>query len=126
MLEEETLLLRQIRKIHIQSGRITSQAFKPMPKDKKQLSVDNGAMVTPREAYQRFIRNGWESIGVAGILVKECHECDLQVFNAPTRNNSAHTLVDFSGRTDSEIARCARILGSHATRRGLCYQERNT
>ena len=38
----DTLLLRQIHPGFIQGGRVTSQAFRPTPKDEFLLSVDNG------------------------------------------------------------------------------------
>lgn len=54
---EATLLLRQIHPTFIQYGRVTSQAFRPTPKDEDQLSVDNGDMITAEEACRAFAHN---------------------------------------------------------------------
>lgn len=50
----DTLMLRQIHPNFIQNGRVTSQAFRPTPKDESRLSVDNGDMITPEACWKRF------------------------------------------------------------------------
>ena len=50
----ETQLLRQINPSFIKKGRITSQVFSPTPKDKKKLSVYDGDLITPEEAWAHF------------------------------------------------------------------------
>ena len=52
----QTLLLRQIHPSFIQAERITSQAFRPTPKDENKLSVDNGDQISADAAWQRFSR----------------------------------------------------------------------
>ena len=42
-----TLLLRQIHPSFVQDGRVTSQAFRPTPKDESLLSVYDGDQITP-------------------------------------------------------------------------------
>src|ERR1700730_13231933 len=55
------LLYRQIRKDQIDEGQPGSHAFRPLPKDRNMLSLDRGALTTPREAHALFIENGFES-----------------------------------------------------------------
>ncbi|OQC41352.1 MAG: hypothetical protein BWX66_00754 [Deltaproteobacteria bacterium ADurb.Bin058] len=44
-----TLLLRQIHPDFIQNQRVSSQAFRPTPKDERKLSVYDGDLITPAE-----------------------------------------------------------------------------
>lgn len=41
----ESLLLRQVNPRWIREGRVTSQVFRPTPKDEKKLSVYDGAKI---------------------------------------------------------------------------------
>lgn len=50
----DTLLLRQINPTFVQCGRVTSQAFRPTPKDEFYLSVDNGDRLAAEDAWRRF------------------------------------------------------------------------
>jgi hypothetical protein len=53
-MQSDTLLLRQIHPGFIQNGRVTSQAFRPTPKDKKKLSVYDGDKIDPEAAYRHY------------------------------------------------------------------------
>lgn len=53
----ETLLLRQINPSFIQNGRVTSQAFRPTPKDENKLSVYDGDQITPEDSWRHFTLN---------------------------------------------------------------------
>ena len=64
---DATLLLRQVNPSWLQSGRITSQVFKPTLKDNNRLSVYDGDKITAREAWEHFTINmGLKSVGVMG------------------------------------------------------------
>ena len=77
---DETLLLRQIHPSFVQNGRVTSQAFRPTPKDQLQLSVDNGDRIAPEAAWKRFIGNpACSSAGVMAMSYAECSTCRLPV-----------------------------------------------
>ena len=54
-MNSQTLLLRQIHPSFIQQGRVTSQAFRPTPKDEMKLSVYDGDQMTPEEAFEHFV-----------------------------------------------------------------------
>ncbi len=55
---EKTLLLRQIHPLFIQEGRVTSQAFRPTPKDQKKLSVYDGDLITAERSWVHFRDRG--------------------------------------------------------------------
>lgn len=46
----QTQLLRQIHPNFVQAGRVTSQAFRPTPKDENHLSVYDGDQIQPEAA----------------------------------------------------------------------------
>jgi len=50
-MKETTLLLRQINPAFVQLGRVTSQAFRPTPKDHDLLSAYNGDLIEPEPAW---------------------------------------------------------------------------
>lgn len=58
----ETLLHRQVHPSWIQEGRVTSQAFKPTPKDEGMLSVYDGDVSGPEESW-RHHRGAEERLG---------------------------------------------------------------
>ncbi|MBK1695409.1 hypothetical protein CKO09_11770 [Chromatium weissei] len=118
----ETLLLRQIHPNFIQAGRVTSQAFRPSPKDEHLLSVDNGDQISPDVAHQRFISNPvCSSIGVMAV---SCAECDTQ--NLPVIDDGVpypeHCSIDFSKCEKREIERKAKHLSRQAQVRGWLFQ----
>ncbi len=51
---DSTLMLRQIHKNFIQNGRVSSQAFRPTPKDKNLLSVYNGDAIQAKDAFTHY------------------------------------------------------------------------
>ena len=80
----DTLLLRQIHPSFIQDGRVTSQAFRPTPKDEFLLSVDDGDRVSADASWQRFIANpACKSVGVQAVSQAECAVQALTVIGSP-------------------------------------------
>jgi hypothetical protein len=77
------LLYRQIRKDQIDEGQPGSHAFRPLPKDQNMLSLDRGALTTPREAHAVFIENGFESVRVYGIAVGEFSSESIPSYSDP-------------------------------------------
>ena len=62
---DDTLLLRQVNPAWIQDGRITSQVFRPTPKDSKRLSVYDGDQISAEDAWSHYVRElELESVGV--------------------------------------------------------------
>lgn len=118
----QTLFLRQIHPSFIQAERVTSQAFRPTPKDENQLFVDDGDRISAEAAWQRFSRQpGCQSIGVMGITVEECSQRNLPVIpdGAPY---SEHVSIDFQGLANKQIEKIAKQSASQARTRGWLYQ----
>ena len=70
-----TLLHRQVNPSWVHLGRVTSQAFKPTPKDNRRLSVYDGDQVTAHRAWSHYTGDlGFTSIGVLAVTVSECRD----------------------------------------------------
>lgn len=117
----ETLLYRQINPAWIQQGRVTSQAFKPTPKDKKCLSVYDGDRLSAFEAWNHYTTElGFASIGVLAVTVAECDSLALPAEPDPTPF-PAHAVIRFDNCTSSLIEKKAKQLRSRAQARGWLY-----
>ena len=118
----QTLLHRQVHPVWIQDGRVTSQAFKPTPKDEKKLSVYDGVQISPEESWRHLVRvQELKSAGVRSVTVGECAELDL-----PARSDSEpfpeHAIIDFNSFTSSgQIEKRAKKLNRLAEVRGWLY-----
>ena len=118
----ETLLLRQVNPNWIRDGRITSQVFRPTPKDKKQLSVYDGDQMTPQEAHAHYTQQlGRSSAGVMAVAVVECQQQDLPAVPDPAPF-PAHVVIDFRALSNSDIKTKAKHLTRAACLRGWQYQ----
>lgn len=116
-----TLLYRQVHPSWIQNGRITSQAFRPTPKDEKRLSVYDGDQITAEAAWQHYTNGlGHTSAGVLAVTVEECDNLELPVVPDPATFQE-HTLIDFSAFSRSQIETKAKILRANADLRGWQY-----
>lgn len=72
-MKEDTLLLRQVNPAWVQNGRITSQVFRPTPKDAKRLSMYDGDLISSENAWQHFTEIlKLSSVGVTAVSVVEC------------------------------------------------------
>jgi hypothetical protein len=120
--EIDALLLRQIHPDFVQNGRPTSQVFKPTPKDEDLLSVDNGSMIAPQTAWEKFTsKPGNRSIGVLGVTYGECTQQQLAVIEdgAP---EPEHCSIDFSGLTRGAIDKKAKLLTHFAIKRDWLFR----
>lgn len=113
----KTPLWRQVNPHWIREGRVSSQAFRPTKKDANRLSVDNGDLISAREAYHSFSAR-FESAGVLAVLVAECEAQDLQVVPDGLEGRPAHTAIDFGGLSVGKTRKAAERLRDHAVRRG--------
>ena len=119
---DETILLRQVNPAFVQGDRISSQVFRPTPKDENLLSVYDGDQIGPGAAWEHFTGTlGFASDGVVGVTVGECVALAL-----PARPDPApfreHAVIDFSGFARGEIEKHAKRLRAHATTRGWLYR----
>jgi hypothetical protein len=118
----ETPLLRQIHPAFVQEGRVTSQAFRPTPKDENHLSVYDGNQISAPAAWQHFVSNPvCRSVGVMAVTVGECEQQDLPV-EADGIGYKEHCTIDFSAFKEKEIKRKSKALTAHANARGWLFQ----
>lgn len=117
-----TLLLRQVHPTFIQAGRVTSQAFRPTPKDEDKLSVDNGDRISAEAAFVRFVSQpNCQSIGVLAVSKNECEQQELPVLEDGTPHPE-HCSIDFGGLTKSRVEKIAKSLKRQAESRGWQYR----
>lgn len=121
-MNKTTLLLRQVNPAWIQAGRVTSQVFRPTQKDQHQLSVYNGALITPQNAWNHFTDAlGRNSIGVLAVSVEECYTQGLEVRSDPDPFPE-HAVIDFGTFGKGDIDRKAKHLRANAEARGWLYR----
>lgn len=118
----DTLLHRQVNPSWVQQGHITSQVFKPTPKDKYRLSVYDGDQVTAFQAWTHYTSElGFASVGVVAVTVTECEALDLKAEPDPTPF-PAHAVIRFDGCTASQIEKKAKRLKASAETYGWLYR----
>lgn len=121
-MEASTLLYRQVNPSWVQGGRVTSQAFRPTPKDKDKLSVYDGDLIGPEAAWQHFTeQRGLASIGVVAVSVAECAEQELPALSDP-EDFPEHALIDFTGKSNSQRDKCSKILRAKSEARGWLFE----
>ena len=119
---EATLLLRQIHPTFIQNGKVTSQAFRPTPKDEDQLSVDNGDMITAEDSCKRFCAQPeCTSAGVMAVSQAECTGCRVPVVEDGIPY-SEHCFLDFAGLSNNQAGKIGKKLAVKAQERGWLYE----
>jgi hypothetical protein len=115
---DATLLLRQVHSSWVQEGRVTSQAFKPTPKDEGRLSVYDGDQIEAEASWRHFTSTlQRSSVGVLGITVGEFRAESLSVIPDPD-TFPEHVLVDYRGHTAGQVEKKSKRLRSIATERG--------
>jgi len=117
-----TLLLRQVNPSWLQHGRITSQVFKPTPKDNERLSVYDGDQISPERSWGHYTTTlGHVSVGVMAVTVAECDARRLPVEPDPTPF-PAHAVIRFDGFSNSQKEKSAKYLKRAAENRGWQYR----
>ena len=120
---DPTLLLRQVHPSFVQAGRVTSQAFRPTPKDEYLLSVYDGDMITPeRSCHHYSTRLVQVTIGTMAVTVEECTAEML-----PARPDPGpfpeHAVIDYTGLSDNQCEKKGKKLRDVAEVRGWLHQE---
>ncbi len=117
-----TLLLRQVNPSWIQAGRITSQVFKPTPKDENRLSVYDGDQITAEKSWRHYTGElGFSSVGVVAVTVGECQSQGLSAESDP-RPFPAHVVINFDGCSGTQVEKKARHLKKAAEARDWQYR----
>lgn len=125
-MNDGTLLLRQIHPAFIQNGRVSSQAFRPTPKDRNQLSVYDGDQIEPEDSHAHYVDElGLTSVGVMGVTVKECQQLDLPA-RADPQPFPEHAVIDFSAHAKSAVEKKAKLLRKQAAERDWCFRDTGT
>ena len=118
----ETLLHRQVHPSWLQEGRITSQVFKPTPKDKKKVSVYDGDQIAPDKSWEHYTTIlKYESIGVVDVTLHDCETQKLIVEPDP-EPYPEHVVIKFDVYSNSQIEKKAKNLTKAAVARGWQYR----
>jgi hypothetical protein len=119
-----TDLLRQVHPSWIQQGRVTSQVFRPTPKDEKRLSVYDGDRITPENAWMHYTSGlGFLSAGVMAVTVGDCAKLSLPATPDPQPSFPEHAVIDFTGLSSNQIETAAKRLKRTAESRGWLYRD---
>ena len=120
LVDADELLLRQVLPIWIQDGRPASCAFSPNSNDGGHLSTDRGSLITPREAYENYVKSR-KSGGVWAVSVGECSNEALSAYDDALEGNPSHAIVDFSGLSKGQQQTKGKKLRAHAAQRGCLH-----
>lgn len=122
-MKSDSLLFRQVHPNWLKGNHVTSQAFKPTPKDEGQLSVDDGDLITADKAYEQYtVGKGLSSIGVLAVTVAECEQEGLSAMPDPKPCQPSHAVINFADNSSSEIEKKAKRLREAAMRRNWQYR----
>lgn len=117
------VLLRQIRSTHLlDTGKPSSEAFQPMPKDQNRLSVDRASKTTPQQSFESFLERGFDSEAVFGLTVEEFNTVGISCYGAPEEINPAHPYADYSClASKSQRVKVSKQLKQKAIERGKLH-----
>ncbi len=121
-MNDHTFLFRQVHPKFIRQGEITSQAFKPTPKDQGKPSVYDGDQIDPEPSWIHYTQVlGRKSAGVVAVTVLECSQAGTQAY-VDGVGFPEHAVIDFTGLpSNSMIKNAAKHLTNKARTRGWQY-----
>ncbi len=120
-MNSNTVLLRQVHPSFFQNGRVTSQVFRPTPKNGQKLSLYDGDKIAPHPDHRHYTEVlGCELIGVLGVTVVECAELELPAIEDP-EPFPEHVVVDFSAFEKKAVETKAKLLKAKAENRGWLF-----
>lgn len=124
-MNDATLLLRQVNPSWVQQGRVTSQAFKPTPKDHLRLSVYDGDLITAEASWRHFTEVlGHASVGALAVNMQECKDQQLTARSDP-EPFPEHAVIDFRGLSTNQIEKKSKRLNAAAASRGWRFRPSN-
>ena len=121
-MKPETMLLRQVHPSFVQAGRVTSQAFRPTPKDEGKLSAYDGDQIDAPGSWTHYTETlGLPSVGTLGLTVAEFEQEDLVVIpdGVPF---AEHVSIDYSAFDRGKIEKKAKRLKKTSVARGWLYE----
>jgi len=116
-------LFRQIPAKYIgDDGVVTSQAFKPMPKnDQGLLSVYNSELIDADASFVHFtVIKGGTAAGTMGVTGEEVIGAELTYREDP-ESFPEHAVIDMTHLTPGACDKPARVLRAKANKRGWLY-----
>lgn len=120
----DELLMRQVHPNNmIQEGRLWSGAFTPTKTDAGLLSADRDSIISPKDAYERYLRVKAlaQAGGTWGVSVIEFTSIGLECYSDPVAGNDAHALVDFAAKGAGKQKALGKLAYSKASARGRLY-----
>ena len=123
-MRDEALLHRVIKPgWWLQAEAVSSQAFRPEPKDENQMSVYDGEQMAAEQSWRHYAGNPEkpDPIGVLSVTVGECSNQALPV-NPDPDTFPAHVLVDFSQCNTNQTKKKSERLRDAAVNRGWQYR----
>lgn len=123
MVASAELLWRQVHPGWISQGTVTSQAFRPTPKDNDRLSTSRSSMIDAEGAYLAHEVRDLPTAGTWGVTVDECVRESLCVLHdgGSAELPAEHASVCFEGKSRTERVRASKTLRDHAMKRGRCH-----
>lgn len=121
-MDGDTLLLRHIHPSFVQGDKVTSQAFRPTPKDGSKLSVYDGDQISPEPARQHYTQElGLASEGVMGITGEKCEAVNLPYVLTEVPFPE-HAEIDFTGLGTNQIEKVSKKFRAWAESRGWLHR----
>lgn len=121
----EELLMRQVHPNMMQEGRLSSRAFTPTDNDNGQLSADREQLVSPKEAYEKYLtaKNLKVAGGTWGVSIAEFYALDLTSYSDELKDNPAHALVNFAAHSADKHRGLGKLAYKKANERGRLFPE---
>lgn len=126
--DPDELLFRQAHPKFLVEGRVTSQLFKPTPKDEGKPSAYRSGITTAEESFRfHTLTLGFEAAGTWAISVSESRAVGVPPVADPItepeeKANAAHVVLDMTHLdTRGAVEKVATRLAEAARRRGRIY-----
>jgi len=121
-MKSDSLFFRQVHPNFFTEKKLSSQAFAPSPKDKGQLSVYDGDLISAGQSFEHYTQAlKLSSVGVWGLSQAEVVETELTSRPDPLPDSPAHALIDFGQASSLECRKRAKKLKIFAEKRGCLY-----
>jgi hypothetical protein len=123
--ESGELLWRNVHPSFVDGGQLSSQAFRPTPKDAGRLSTAREDAVSAADHFTEYtVDLGLASGGVWAVSVGEVVAAELTAWfdaesdQAPDPCPTGHTSVDFGDASEGRVRKIGGQLRDHAVKRG--------
>lgn len=111
---------RQINPHHVRQGYPSIAAFKLRSVDNGELSVYDGTVISPKDAFLHFKQQKFKTIGVMSVSDEEITNVACSIKPTPSRNNPFHISICFPHDIEQELT--SRRLHEYAMQRSWTYK----